>query len=186
MCTKGSVFTFVLIVLCVVFANVSEGFEVNPTQAQIDQAITFGKVNQEDIFKTKHVAPATFGNWPTLGSGLIETKLVRLAVVSAMKIRAKKGITEEEAQEIVNSESLMVRYRGGPDVYKIKLKQGTKIIGSIKIEKPDFTDKDVTKHNLFIVAYFPYSKLDPNANTSIIIEKDFGAREFKVDFSSIK
>ncbi len=47
--------------------------------------------------------------------------------------------------------------------------------------------KNVPKHKaLFIVASFPYSEIDLNAKTTVIVEKDFGTAKFDVDFSLFK
>jgi hypothetical protein len=180
-------FTFFLVfTLFLTLVNVSQGIEVNPTKEQIDEVIKYGEANTGDIFKTELVAPATFGNWPAFGGGLVKSKLINLAVMSAMKMRTKKNITEEEVNEIMKSKDLSISYRGGADVYKIKLEQGVSIIEPSEMVKPDLGDKDPEKHAVFIVASFPFFKLDPNAKTSIVIIRDFGTDKYEVDFSKIK
>ncbi len=184
---KKSIFTLLLLLLTyVIFTGTSQGIEVNPTKEQIDEVIKYGEANTGKIFKTELVAPATFGNWPDFGGGLVKSKLIHLAVMSAMKMRGEKNITEEEVNELMGTKDLTISYRGGADVYKIKLKQGTNVIEPKEMVKPDMSDKDPTKHAIFIVASFPYSKLNPNAKTSIVVIKDFGTDNYEVNFSNIK
>ncbi len=184
---KKSIFTLLLLLIThVIFTGTSQGIEVNPTKEQIDEVIKYGEANTGKIFKTELVAPATFGKWPSFGGGLVKSKLIHLAVISAMKMRAKKNVTDEEVNEIMGTKDLTISYRGGADVYKIKLKQGVNLIEPKEMVKPVMKGKDPTKHALFIVASFPYSKLNPDAKTSIIIIKDFGTDKYEVDFSDIK
>ncbi len=186
MSIKRSIFAIISIfIVYATFVNVSEGIVINPTREQMDEAINYGRANHKKIFQTEYIVPATFGNWPSFGGGLIKSKLVHVAVLSAMKTRGRKQITEGKVQEVIQGKDLTISYMGGADVYKIKLIQGTKIIEPKEMIKPDMKDKDPDKHTLFIVASFPYSKLDPNAKTTVIIEMDFGTKKYEVDFSSI-
>jgi hypothetical protein len=177
---------FLVFALFLTLVNTSQGIEVNPTKEQIDEVIEYGEANTGKIFETELVAPAIFGGWPDFGGGLVKSKLINLAVMSAMMKRAKKKLTEETINEIMAEKDLTISYRGGADVYKIKLKQGLNLIEPKEMVKPDFGSKDPAKHAIFIVASFPYSRLDPNAKTSIVIIKDFGTDKYEVDFSSIK
>ncbi len=177
---------FFISALFFTLVNTSQGIEVNPTKEQIDEVIKYGEANTGKIFKTELVAPATFGNWPDFGGGLVKSKLINLAVMSAMMKRAKKNLTEETINEIMAEKDLTISYRGGADIYKIKLKQGMNLIEPKEMVKPDLGGKDPTKHAVFFVASFPFSKLDPNAKTSIVIVKDFGTNKYEVDFSNIK
>ena len=184
---KKSVFTFLfVIILCTSFTSLSEGIELNPTKEQIEEAVNCGKASPGDIFRTEYVSPATFGNWPEFGGGLVKSKLIQLAVVTAMKLRAKKQISEEEIDKIMQTKDLDISYRVSTDVYKIKLRQGTRIIEPKSMVKRDRGGKDPVKHVSFFVASFPYSKLDIDAETSVIVEKDFGTKEFLINFSRIK
>ena len=178
--------SFFISALFLTLANTSQGIEVNPTKEQMGEVMKYGEANTEKIFETELVAPATFGNWPDFGGGLVKSKLIDLAVMSAMMKRAKKDLTEETVNEMMAEKDLTISYRGGADVHKIKLKQGINMIEPKEMIKPDLGGKDPAKHAAFIVASFPYSKLDPNAQTSIIIIKDFGTKQYEVDFSNIK
>jgi hypothetical protein len=85
-------FMFLLVlIVCVAITAVSYGIELNPIKERIEDAIKLGESNPgKKIFDTDLVKPATFGNWPNYGSGLIKTKLVNLAVMSAMTRRQER------------------------------------------------------------------------------------------------
>lgn len=183
---KKSTLAFIfLLITCLAFVNVSEGIEVNPTKKQVDEAVRTGKEASKNIFTTSFVKPATFGKWPSFGGGLVKSKLVQIAVVSAMKVRARKKMTEEDTQSLLETNSLVISYRGGADIYKIKLRQGTNVIEPTKMVKPDMAGKDPSEHKLFTTARFPYSRLELNAKTTIVVEKDFGNTTFEVNFANI-
>lgn len=180
---------FALIVLAVVYTfltNTSHGIEINPSKELIEEAIKYGEAHPEGIFKTERLALASFGNWPDYGGGIIMSKLIRCTVISSMKARAKKEFTKEETDETIGLKHLIIDYKGGAGVYKIMLKQGGKEIGPSEMKKPDFEQVGPSKHAALYVVKFPYSKLDPNAKTTILVIKDFGTKEYTVDFSKIK
>lgn len=79
-------FNFLLVlIICVAFTNVSHGIELNPTEKQIEEVIKIGEANPgKKIFQTPLLANAKFGRWPEFGGGLIKSKLIDLAVMSAM------------------------------------------------------------------------------------------------------
>ena len=184
---KGFFTLLLLLITYVIFTGTSQGIEVNPTKEQIKETIKYGEAHPgKKIFETELVAPAMFGNWPKFGGGLVKSKLIDLAVMSAMIRKAKKNISKEETHEIMESVYLTISYRGRADVYKIKLKQGANIIEPKEMVKPDLKGKDPAKYAVFIKASFQYSKLDPDAKTSIVIIRDFGTDKYEVDFSDIK
>ncbi|MCP5005844.1 MAG: hypothetical protein GY941_18195 [Planctomycetes bacterium] len=183
---SGTLFFCIVLVIFAALSGISEGIELHPSKGQIDEAIKYGETHQKNIFKSEMVKPATFGRWPDIGGGLIKSKLISLAVISAMKVRAKKRTTDEDINTILESNTLAISYRGGNDVYIIKLAQGAKVIEPKAIKKPEM-GKNVPKHKaLFIVASFPYSEIDLNAKTTVIVEKDFGTAKFDVDLSLLK
>lgn len=106
--------------------------------------------------------------------------------MSAMMRKARKSLKKEEIQGMMGSEFLIISYRGGTDVYKIKLKQKMRLIEPKKMIKPEMGNKDPEEHAVFIAASFPYSQLDLNAKTTIMVVKDFGTDKYEVDFSQIK
>mgnify|MGYP003966125173 FL=1 len=186
---KGiSCFMFLLVlIVCVAITAVSHGIELNPIKERIEDTIKLGESNPgKKIFDTDLVKPATFGNWPNYGSGLIKTKLVNLAVMSAMTRKARKNLKEEDAYAMMGSEVLTISYRGGEDVFKIKLSQNGRLIEPVNMVRPNRDRKGAKDHAIFYSVSFPYAKLDLEEETTILILKDFGDEKHVVDFSRIK
>ncbi|MHC4182399.1 MAG: hypothetical protein ACYSR0_03530, partial [Planctomycetota bacterium] len=137
---------FLISALFLTLVNTSQGIEVNPTKEQMGEVITYGEAHTGEIFKTELLVPAIFGGWPDFGGGLVKSKLINLAVMSAMMKRAKKNLTEETINELMAEKDLTISYRGGADVHKIKLKQGLNLIEPKEMVKPDLGGKDPAKH----------------------------------------
>ena len=181
-----SMFLLVLI-MCVAFSDVSHGIELNPIKERIEDTIKLGESNPgKKIFETDLVKSAIFGNWPNYGGGLIKTKLVNLAVMSAMMRKARKNFKDEDAFAMMESDLLTISYRGGEDIFKIKLSQRGRLIEPVKMVRPNMDRKGVKDHVIFYSVSFPYAKLDPEEKTTILILKDFGDEKHVVDFSRIK
>lgn len=179
-------FLFVII-MCVAFTNVSRGIELNPEKELIEETVNLGKSNPgAKIFDTGFVKPAIFGNWPKYGGGLVKTRLIDIAVMSAMMKKGRKSLSEEDAGVLMESNVLTISYRGGDDVYKIKLRQGARLIEPAKMVRPGTGNKGPKEHAVFYSVSFPYSQLDLGAKTTIIVIKDFGEDKYEVDFSRIK
>ena len=183
-----SYFMFLLVlILCVVSSDVSHGIELNPVKERIEDTIKLGVSNPgKKIFETDLVKSAIFGNWPNYGGGLIKTKLVDLAVMAAMKRKARKSFKEEDAHAMMVSDVLTISYRGGEDVFKIKLSQGGRLIESVRMSRPDMSKERANGHAAFYSVSFPYAKLDLDERTTILVLKDFGDEKYEVDFSRIK
>ncbi len=181
-------FSFMLVlILCTMVTSVTCGIEINPVKERIEDTVKIGESNPgKKIFKTEFVKPAIFGNWPEYGGGLVKSKLVDLAVMAAMMRKARKVLTEENVLSIMESNVLSISYRGGGDIFKIKLMQGGRLIEPVKMVKPDMRKRSVKEHAPLFLAIFPYSKLDLNAKTTILVIKDFGDDRHEVDFSRIK
>ncbi len=172
---------------CVAFSSASHGIELNPIKERIADTIKLGEKNPgKKIFETDLVRSATFGNWPNYGGGLIKTKLVDIAVMAAMKRKARKNFKEEDAHAMMGSDVLTITYRGGEDVFKIKLSQGGRTIEPVRMLRPDLSKKDVNGHAAFYAVSFPYAKLDLDERATILVLKDFGDEKHEVDFSRIK
>jgi len=175
------------LMMCVAFSAVSHGIELNPINERIEETIKLGEKNPgKKIFETDLVKSAIFGNWPNYGGGLIKTKLVDLAVMAAMKRKARKNFKEEDAHAMMGSDVLTISYRGGDDVFKIKLSQGGRVIESVRMLRPDMSKKSENGHAAFYSVSFPYAKLDLEKRTTILVLKDFGDEKYEVDFSRIK
>ena len=186
--TKLSYICFLLVlIMCVSFTNVSHGIELDPVKEQIEDTIKLGESNPgKKIFETGFIKQAIFGNWPKYGGGMVKTKLVEVAVMSAMMRKSRKSLSKKDAFSMMNSDVLTISYRGGNDVFRIKLRQGGTLIEPAKMRRPEKGGKDPKEHAAFFIASFPYSKLDLNARTTIVIIKDFGEDKYQVDFSRIK
>ncbi len=181
-----SIFLFVLI-MCVAFSDVSHGIELNPIKERIEETIKLGEKNPgKKVFETDLVKSATFGNWPNYGGGLIKTKLVDLAVMAAMKRKARKNFKESDAHAMMGSDLLTISYRGGDDVFKIKLSQGGRLVESVRMLRPDTSKARANGHAAFYSVSFPYAKLDLEERATILVLKDFGDEKYEVDFSRIK
>jgi hypothetical protein len=173
--------------MCVSFTKNSLGIELNPVKEQIEDTMRLGESNPgKKIFETEFIKQAIFGKWPKYGGGMVKTKLVDIAVMSAMMRKARKGLSDKDAYSMTKTDVLTISYRGGDDVFKIKLQQGVTLIEPANMRRPDLRGKDPNEHAAFFLASFPYSTLDPNAKTTIIIIKDFGEEKYNVDFSRIK
>ncbi len=177
----------IVLVSCVAFTSISYGIEINPVRERIEDTVKIGESNPgKKIFNTEFVKPAIFGNWPKYGGGLVKSKLVDLAVMAAMMRKARKKFTEENILTIMESNVLSISYRGSEDLFKIKLLQDGRSIEPLKLVKPDMRIRDTKEHAPLFLAFFPYSKLDLNAKTTILVIKDFGQDRHEVDFSMIK
>ena len=183
-----SCFMFLLVlIVCAAFTGVSHGIELNPVKERIEDTIKLGVSNPgKKIFETDLVKSAIFGNWPNYGGGLIKTKLVNLAVMSAMMRKSRKNLKEEDANAMMGSEMLTISYRGGEDVFKIKLSQNGRLIEPVNMARPNTDRKGVKDHVIFYSVSFPYAKLNLEGETTILILKDFGDEKHVVDFSRIK
>ncbi len=183
-----SCFMFLLVlIMCIVFSGVSHGIELNPIKERIEDTIKLGEKNPgKKIFETDLVKSATFGNWPNYGGGLIKTKLVNLAVMSAMMRKSRKNLKEEDAIAMMESELLTISYRGGEDVFKIQLSQKGKLIEPVKMVRPKMNKESAKNHVTFYSASFKYDKFDLTEKATILILKDFGNDKHEVDFSRIK
>ncbi len=186
--TKLSYLSFLLVlIMCVSFTNTSRGIELNPVKEQIEDTIKLGVSNPgKKIFETGFIKQAIFGNWPKYGGGMVRTKLVDVAVMSAMMRKSRKSLNKKDAFSMMTSDVLTISYRGGNDVFKIKLRQGMTLIEPANMRRPDMRGKDPKEHAAFFIASFPYSKLDLNARTTIVVVRDFGEEKYEVDFSRIK
>jgi hypothetical protein len=175
------------LMMCIVFSAVSHAIELNPISERIEETIKLGERNPgKKIFDTDLVKSAIFGNWPNYGGGLIKTKLVDLAVMAAMKRKARKNFKEEDAHAMMGSDVLTISYRGGEDVFKIQLNQGSRVIESVRMLRPDMSKESANGHAAFYSVSFPYAKLDLEERTTILVLKDFGDEKYEVDFSRIK
>ncbi len=163
------------------------------SQEEIEQAIKYGEKNSHTIFKTLEVLPACLEGWPSLESGLVRSKYVNLTVMAAREKRHHKKITEEEIKEAATSETLDVLIRTRDDV-TIKLMQRDKMIEPVSIsyldhhcEWCDFYGGEASKEtHEYVVASFPYSAINPNMITTVIVWNGGYERQYEVNLSRFK
>ncbi|MFN3533120.1 MAG: hypothetical protein ACK41Q_11490 [Candidatus Brocadia sp.] len=167
----------------------SGAFDIQLTQEQMKEASEYGsKYKGKDVFGSPVVKLACFGEYPKGGGGLIMSKYIEIAVVSAMKSMQEKIITPEDMKEInesttfkvvvsVPEESVQI-----PEDVQIILKQGT---NTILPQKTEFGMKYKDKRQ-GVVGTFRYDKINPRAKTAIIVKTKKSEEKYKIDFSDVK
>lgn len=170
-------------------STLSHAFDIQLTQEQTKEASEYGsKYKGKDVFDSPIVKLACFGEYPKGGGGLIMSKYIEIAVVSAMKTMQEKTITPEDIKEITESttfkvvvsvpdESIQI-----PEDVQIILKQGT---NTILPQKTEFGMKYKDKRQ-GIIGTFRYDKINPRANTAIIVKTKKSEEKYKIDFSDVK
>ena len=118
---------------------------------------------------------------------MVKTKLVDLAVMSAMKRIARKTLSEEEALNVMESNELTISYRGGDDVFRIKLRQGEVLIEPASMKRPEMGGKDPKEHAVFFHGKLSVFKTRSGCESYDYGYKGFWRRKkYEVDFSRIK
>ena len=166
----------------------SNAFDIYLTPSKSDEAIEYGKKYKgKDIFDSKVLKAACFGDYPKGEGGLVMSKYIETTIVSAMKSMKDKNITSEDVKEIEGSTTFNVvvyianRFETPGDV-QIILQQGTNNILPIKTEF-SMRYKDARQG---VVGVFAYDRVDPKSTTTIIIKFNDRQRKYKIDFSRIK
>ncbi len=168
---------------------VTQAFEMKLSPEQIKEATACGVLNKgKDVFESPHIKSARFGEYPQGEGGLIMSKFVEVAVVSAMKALKEKTITQDDVKEIEGSQTFNVivvvanESLAAPEDVQITLVQGT---NNILPQKTTFgmMYKD---NKQSIVGSFQCSKINPNANTAILVKTRKSLRKYKIDFSDVK
>lgn len=184
--------TWFLCLGCIVVLGTRQqlsAFDIQLTQEQMKEASDYGsKYKGREVFHSPAVKLACFGEYPTGGGGLIMSKYIEIAVVSAMKILQEKTITQEEIKEINASSTFKVVVSVPeenvkvPEDVQIILKQGT---NNILPQKTEFSMKYKDKRQ-GVVGIFRYDKINPRANTAIIVKTKKDEETYKIDFSDVK
>lgn len=184
--SKKFIASSAIIILIALTASVSFAYELNPTQEKIEAAVKAGMMSR-DLFGSDRIKGARFGEWPGGNGGLVESKLVYLTIVSAMRMGARMpDLSSEEIGAIVNSTEMPIRISSTERVFNVVLKQGGRTIQPSRMEQamqmPPAGGSGA--HPQSVKAYFRYSELDPQAKTRIVFIEDFGEIEFDIDFSA--
>ena len=172
-----------------IFTLSSNAFDIKLTHQQIKEASEYGaKYKGKDVFESPVVKLACFGEYPKGDGGVIMSKYIQTAVVSAMRAMKDQAITPEDIKEIEESITfnvvVSVEDEGiqAPEEVQIILKQGTNNILPLKTE---FGMKYKDKRR-GIVGTFQYEKINPRANTAIVVKTKKGENKYKIDFSDVK
>ena len=185
MIIKNSI-PIIIIFFLSITSTFSYAIELNPTDEKIQDALKLGSSRTMDIFGTEQIKPSRFGKWPSGDGGIVESKLVYLAIKSSMRLRAgMPAVSKEEVDAIMDLEEMPIRISSSQKVFNVQLKQKGKTIEPSRIEEAmqmppgggaggGIQSKKV---------YFKYSELDPYAKTKIILFEDFGEIEFDIDFA---
>jgi len=167
----------------------SNAFEIQLSKEQIKEASEYGaKYKGKDVFDSPIVKLACFGEYPKGDGGVIMSKYIKTAVVSAMRAMKDQGITPEDIKEIEESiifnVVVSVEDEGiqAPEEVQIILKQGTNNILPLKTEF-GMKYKDNRRG---VVGVFQYEKINPRANTTIVVKTKKDEKKFKIDFSDVK
>ncbi|HHT9145124.1 MAG: hypothetical protein Q7J76_04040 [Candidatus Brocadiaceae bacterium] len=170
-------------------AALSEAFEIKLQQGKIEEFVEYGKKYKgKEIFSSPVVKSACFGKYPDGEGGLIMSKYVRIAVISAMMAINDKILTKEDIKKIEESTSFDVvvtvpeEYAKAPEDIQIMLKQGTNNILPLKTEF-GMKRKDTLRT---LVGTFQYEKVNPKANAAIIVKTRKVQKKYTIDFSDVK
>ncbi len=180
-----------LSIVCITILGIStltNAFDIHLTPAKSDEAIEYGKKYKgKDIFDSKVVKAACFGSYPNGEGGLVMSKYIETAIVSAMKSMKDKNITAKDVKEIEDSTTFNVvvdiadRVETAEDV-QIILQQGMNNILPIKTEF-SMRRKDTRQG---VVGVFEYDRVDPKASATIMVNFNDRQKRYKIDFSRIK
>lgn len=182
---------FSLIFVLLILSKDASGINVILEKEEIEFAIKKGEECGKDIFECPILKNACINHWPRTGGLLVRSKFVDIMVSAAMWFNEGQKISYKDVKEINYAPDFRVQIRTKDDVY-ILLKQGQNIIEPVNIDYEDpccelcrYYGGNRAKHE-FVTASFLYNKLEPNANTTIIVKGPFDDREYNVDLSSLK
>ena len=166
-----------------------EAFEIKLKQGKIEEFTEYGKKNKgKEIFYSPVVKSACFGKYPDGEGGLIMSKYIRIAVISAMVAIKDKTLTKADIKEIEESTNFDVVVTVAdedvkdPSDVQIMLKQGTNNILPLKTE---FGMKRKDKLRT-VVGTFQYERVNPKASIAIIVKTRKVQKRYSIDFSSVK
>lgn len=164
-------------------------FDMQLTQEQIKEATGYGaQYKGKEIFESPIGKSARFGEYPGGDGGLIMSKYMRIAVNAAMRALKNETLTPEDLKELEASKTFHVVVSvpevsaQNPEDVQILLMQGT---NTILPQKTEFGMKYKDKRQ-GIVGIFSYEKINPKANTTIVVKARNEERKFKIDFSDVK
>ncbi|HHT9130523.1 MAG TPA: hypothetical protein ACFYEC_06640, partial [Candidatus Brocadiaceae bacterium] len=146
------------------------------------------KYKGKEVFGSPIVKKACFGEYPNGEGGVIMSKYIRTAIISAMMAAKDKTITPEDMKEIEESTTFNVVVVTSdeevktPEDAQIILVQGT---NNVLPQKTAFGMKR-KDNKQSIDGTFQYDKINPKSSTAIIIKTRTGQKKYKIDFSNVK
>ncbi|MDE1888689.1 MAG: hypothetical protein KGJ87_01400 [Planctomycetota bacterium] len=180
-----------LSIVCITILGIpalSNAFDAELTPGKIDEAIEYGKKHKGmDIFDSNIVKAACFGEYPKGKGGLIMSKYIEIAIISAMKTAQNKPIVPEDIQSIIDSTTFNIvvdisKKIEDPGDVQITLLQGT---NNVLPQQTEFgmKHKDTRQG---VVGVFEYDRVDINASTTVLIKFEDTEEKYKIHFSHIK
>ncbi|MGR3319961.1 MAG: hypothetical protein ACUZ8O_15950 [Candidatus Anammoxibacter sp.] len=186
MATRKIIPFFIIFFLCI-SAHFSYSIELAPTEEQIQNALKLGMSHNVNIFGLDEIKPARFGDWPNGDGGIVETKLIYLAIISSMRFNAgMPDVSKEKIESIMNSKDMPIRVSSTKKVFKVLLKQNGRTIEPSRIEEGMQMPPGGGSggdHPQSLKVYFNYSELNPKAKTTIVLVEDYGEIEFDIEFA---
>lgn len=178
-----------IFIIVVWIPALSEAFDLQLTQKQIEEATEYGKKYKGTaIFGSPMVKLACFGGYPHGEGGLIMSKYIKIAVTSAMKAMQEKPLTPGEIQEIGDATGFDVivvisdeNIQSPMDV-QIVLQQGTNNILPYKTEF-GMKHKD---NKQSVIGTFQYEKINLKAKTTIVVKTKNRQQKYSIDLSDVK
>lgn len=177
----------VCIIVLGVIPRLSNAFDIQPARGQIEEAKEYGaKHKGKDIFDSPIVKTACFGEYPKGDGGLIMSKYIEIAVISAMQATKDMPIPPGTLKEIEECTAIKVvvdvsETIANPEDIEIILVQEANNILPLKYEFGK--EKRIIQD---VVGFFQYNKLNPKAKAEIIIKTKDHQRKYKINFSAIK
>src|SRR3972149_5740988 len=96
-------FIWSLFIICISVIGIftqSDAFDINLTQQQLQEAIDYGtKYKGKEVFGSDIVKKACFGEYPVSEGGIVMSKYVHTAVISAMMNMKEKTLSPEEKKK---------------------------------------------------------------------------------------
>lgn len=167
----------------------SYAFDSQLTRKLIEDATEYGSKHKgKDIFDSPIVKSACFGEYPQGEGGLLLTKYIEVAIISAMSAMKDQPIAAESIQTIEKSKTFKVVVDVSdediqdPEDIEIVLQQGT---NNILAQTYDFS-KELYGVMRDVICTFQYDKIDPKASTTIKIKTQKKEKKYKLDLSRIK
>ncbi|MGR3177357.1 MAG: hypothetical protein ACUZ8E_04815 [Candidatus Anammoxibacter sp.] len=188
MATRKIIPFFIIFFLCITASRYSYSIELAPSEEQIENALKIGMSHNVNIFGLDEIKPACFGDWPGGDGGIVETKLIYLAIISSMRFNAgMPDVSKEKIESIMNSKDMPIRISSTQKVFNVLLKQNGRTIEPSRIEEgmqmPPGGGSGGGSHPQSLKVYFNYSELNPKAKTTIVLVEDYGEIEFDIEFA---